>query len=130
VRDGSRVRVTGEGNQGTNGGPNGDLYLVVHVLPDPRFRREGNDLYADVSIPLTTLVLGGEAQVPTVNGTLTMRVPASSQNGRTMRLAGQGMPALKGKERGNLYVKLNAILPTTLNDEQRGLFERLAKAGV
>jgi DnaJ-class molecular chaperone len=130
VRDGSRVRVTGEGNQGTNGGPNGDLYLVVHVLPDPRFRREGNDLYADVSVPLTTLVLGGEAQVPTVNGTLTMRVPASSQNGRTMRLAGQGMPALKGKERGNLYVKLNAILPTTLNDEQRGLFERLAKAGV
>jgi DnaJ-class molecular chaperone len=130
VRDGSRVRVTGEGNQGTNGGPNGDLYLVVHVLPDPRFRRDGNDLYADVSVPLTTLVLGGEAQVPTVNGTLTMRVPASSQNGRTMRLAGQGMPALKGKERGNLYVKLNAILPTTLNDEQRGLFERLAKAGV
>jgi DnaJ-class molecular chaperone len=130
VREGSRIRITGEGNPGVNGGPAGDLYLVVHVLPDPSFRREGNDLYTDVAVPVTTLVLGGEIQVPTMNGRLTMRVPASSQNGRTMRLAGQGMPALKGGECGNLYVKLNATLPTTLNDEQRGLFERLAQAGV
>jgi DnaJ-class molecular chaperone len=130
VREGSRIRIAGEGNPGVNGGPAGDLYLVVHVLPDPHFRREGNDLYTDVSVPLTTLVLGGEAEVPTMNGKVTMRVPAASQNGRTMRLQGQGMPALKGKERGNLYVKLNAHLPTTLDDEQRGLFERLAKAGV
>jgi len=130
VREGSRIRIAGEGNPGSNGGSAGDLYLVVHVLPDPRFRREGNDLYTDVSVPITMLVLGGETQVPTMNGNVTMRVPASSQNGRTLRLSGQGMPVLKGGERGNLYVKLNAVVPTTLNDEQRGLFERLAQAGV
>jgi DnaJ-class molecular chaperone len=104
--------------------------LIAHVLPDPTFRREGNDLYEEVQVPLTKLVLGGEIDVPTLNGRVTMRVPASSPNGRTMRLAGQGMPALKGGQRGNLFVKLNAALPRTLNEEQRGLFEQLARAGI
>jgi DnaJ-class molecular chaperone len=130
VREGSRIRIAGEGNPGLAGGPKGDLYLVVHLQSHPSFRREGSDLYTDLSVPLTQLVLGGDVQVPTMNGRVTMRIPPASQNGRTMRLAGQGMPALKGGQRGDLYVKLNAVLPTQLNEEQRGLFERLAKAGV
>lgn len=130
VKEGSRVRIAGEGNPGSAGGPNGDLYLVVHLVPDPRFRREGDDLYEDVDVPMTTLVLGGEVSVPTMKGNVTMRVPPGSQNGRTLRLGGQGMPRLRGGQPGNLYVKLNALLPTDLSDKQRDLFEQLAHSGM
>lgn len=131
VRDGSRIRIAGEGNPGAGAGAQaGDLFLVIHVSPDQRFRREGDDLYADVALPLTRLVLGGEASVPTLNGSVTMRVPSGSQNGRTLRLAGQGMPHLRGGGRGDLYVKLNALLPTNLDERQRELFQELAQAGV
>jgi DnaJ-class molecular chaperone len=130
VRDGSRVRVSGEGNPGQAGGKAGNLYLVVHVSPDPNFRRDADDLHSEISVPITTLVLGGETNVQTMDGRITMRVPASSQNGRVLRLAGQGMPNLKTGARGNLYVKLNASLPTTLDDKQRELFQQLAQAGV
>lgn len=130
VRDGSRIRVAGEGSPGANGGSSGDLYLLVHVLPDPRFRREGDNLYTDVDAPVTRLVLGGEVEVPTMDGAVTMTIPAGSANGRTLRLGGQGMPHLKGGGRGDLYVRLNALLPTRLTDEQRGLFRQLEQAGV
>jgi DnaJ-class molecular chaperone len=130
VKEGSKIRVAGEGNPGMGGGPAGDLYLVVHMVPDPRFRREGDDLHEEVSVPLTRLVLGGEITVPTLNGNVTMKVPAASQNGRTLRLAGQGMPHLRGGGKGNLYVKLQAVLPTTLSERQRELFEQLEQAGV
>lgn len=130
VREGSRVRVAGEGNPGAGGGARGDLLLLVHILPDQRFRREGDDLYADVETPLTKLVLGGETQVPTLSGAVTMRVPAGSANGRTLRLGGQGMPHLRGEGRGDLYVKLNALLPSQLTEEQKGLFQQLQQAGV
>ena len=79
---------------------------------------------------MTKLVLGGEVQIPTVKGRVTMTVPAGSQNGRTLRLSGQGMPHLRDGKRGDLYVKLNAVLPTSLNDRQRELFQQLAQAGV
>ncbi len=129
VREGSRVRIAGEGNPGSGGGTAGDLFLVVRMLPDASMRREGDDLYTDVEIPLTKLALGGEIEIPTLAGKVTMRVPANSQNGRTMRLAGQGMPALRGGARGNLYVKLHAVLPTELNEKQRELFRQLEQAG-
>ena len=92
--------------------------------------REGDDLYTEIDVPLTRLVLGGEVAVPTLNGGVTMKVPAASANGRTMRLTGQGMPGLRDKKPGNMYVKLNAVLPTSLSDEQRKLFQELAQAGV
>jgi DnaJ-class molecular chaperone len=129
VREGSKVRVAGEGNPGVNGGENGNLFLVVHVTPDARFRREGDDLHTEVSVPFTTLVLGGEAEVPTATSRLTVTVPPGSQNGRTLRLGGQGMPNIKTGQRGNLYVKLNAVLPTHIDDTQRDLFQKLAQAG-
>ncbi|MGH2443187.1 MAG: DnaJ C-terminal domain-containing protein [Chloroflexota bacterium] len=130
VREGSRIRVAGEGSPGEAGGTNGDLYLITHVLPHPGFRREGNDLYAEVSVPVTKLVLGGETEVTTLTGRVNVKIPSSSPNGRSLRLAGQGMPALKGGARGNLYVKLNAALPSSLNEEQRDLFQQLERAGV
>ena len=130
VREGSRIRVAGEGSPGPGGGTRGDLYLLVHVNSDPQFEREGDDLHTSIDTPVTKLVLGGETQVPTLNGRVTMRIPAASQNGRKMRLAGQGMPHLRGGGRGDLYVRLNAVLPTSLTDEQRGLFQQLEKAGV
>jgi DnaJ-class molecular chaperone len=122
--------VAGEGNPGVGGAASGDLYLVVHLLPDERFRREGDHLYTDVNVPLTTLVLGGEVQVPTLQGKITMRIPTGSQNGRSMRLGGQGMPALRGSARGDMYVKLHAVLPTKLDEHQRELFQQLERAGV
>lgn len=130
VKERSRIRVAGEGNPGAGGGNAGDLYLVVHMVPDRRFRREEDNLHTDVDLPVTALVLGGEVNVPTLNGSIMMKVPPGSQNGRTMRAAGQGMPHLRGGGRGDLYVKLNAVLPTQLSEEQRSLFEQLAAAGV
>ncbi len=128
VNEGSRIRLRGKGNLGSSGDP-GDLYLVTHILPDPRFRREGNDLHTETSVPLTTLVLGGEAQVPTLDGGVTMKIPPGSQNGRTFKLTGQGMPHLRGGGRGDLFVKTQAKLPTDLDDRQRSLFQELAQTG-
>jgi DnaJ-class molecular chaperone len=129
VREGSRIRVAGEGNPGSQGGRPGDLFLIVHVLTDPQFRREADDLYTEVSVPVSTLALGGEVQVPTLTSRVTMKVPPGSQNGRRLRLTGQGMPQLKGGKKGDLYVKVNALLPTALSELQRDLFQQLAQAG-
>lgn len=129
VREGSRIRVAGEGNPGSQGGKSGDLFLLVHVRPDPHFRREGDDLYTEVTTPVSALALGGDIEVPTMGGQVTMKLPAGSQNGRTLRLSGQGMPQLKGGKRGDLYVKVNAVLPTALNEQQLELFRQLAQSG-
>jgi curved DNA-binding protein len=127
VSDGSRIRMAGEGGPGVGGGPAGDLYLVVSVRPHPTFRREGDDLHVDVPVPLNTLVLGGEAHVPTLKGTrLALTIPAETQNGRVFRLAGQGMPHLQGGGRGDLYANVKAVLPTNLTERERELFRELA----
>ncbi len=128
VRDGSRIRMAGEGGTGFGGGPRGDLYLVVSVAKDPLFERKEDDLYVDVQVPLTTLVLGGEVQVPTPAGKrLALRVPPETQNGMQFRLAGQGVPHLHGGSRGDLYARMRAVLPTGLTRRERELFEELAR---
>lgn len=128
VREGSRIRVKGKGNPGM-GAEAGDLYLILHVLPDPEFRREGDNLYAETTVPMTRLVLGGEAQVGTLDGNVTMKIPPGSQNGRTFKLSGQGMPHLKDGGRGDLFVKVTASLPTAIDEQQRALFQELAATG-
>ncbi|MFN8476037.1 MAG: J domain-containing protein [Anaerolineae bacterium] len=127
VRTGSRVRVAGEGGPGFNGGPNGDLYLVVEVAPNAMYEREGDDLTVDVPVDLYTAVLGGEANVPTIKGTrLNLRIPAGTQPGQRIRLRGQGMPLLKTPEqRGDLYARIKVDLPRQIDDQQRELFEQL-----
>lgn len=128
VDEGSRIRIAGQGGQGTSG--RGDLYLRVHVLPDPRFTREGTTLRTRVDVPLATAVLGGEVQVPTPDGRqLMLRIPAGTQNGRSFRLRWQGMPTLgQPDKRGDLYAEVNVVLPAHLNPEQRRLFEAFARS--
>jgi curved DNA-binding protein len=126
VNDGARIRMAGQGPRGAGG--RGDLYLRVHVLPDPSFTREGTTLHTRVDVPLTTAMLGGEVLVPTPDGRrLALRVPAETANGKAFRLRGQGMPAVgQPDKRGDLYADVNVVLPTHLNAEQRRLFEAFA----
>ena len=126
VRDGQRIRLAGQGEPGSGGGQNGDLYLVVRIAPDATFRREGDDLYVEQPTSMYTLVLGGEVTVPTMTGRIKVKVPAGSQNGRKLRIPGKGMPKLRGTGHGDLYVTLVAQVPTNLSERQRELFRELA----
>jgi len=129
VKDGSRVRIAGEGLPGAGGGPKGDLYLVITVRPDPNFERNGDDLQVEVPVPLATLMLGGETHVPTPKGTnLALKIPPETQNGKLFRLGGQGMPRLQGDGRGDIYAKVKAVLPTKLTEREKRLFEELAES--
>jgi len=126
VTNGSRVRIAGRGEPGQAGGTAGDLYLVISVRPHPSFERKDDDLYVDVSVPLTTAILGGEVQVPTLKGTkLALKIPPETQNEKVFRLGGQGMPHLGGTSRGDLLVKVKVNLPSGLTQEERALFTRL-----
>jgi molecular chaperone DnaJ len=125
VKDGSRIRIAGGGLPGRAGGSKGDLHLVVKVLPHASFERKGDDLYTEVPVPLATAVLGGEIRLPTLNGNLSLKIPPETQNGKVFRLAGKGMPHLGNAVYGNLFAKVNVVLPTNLTEEERRLFERL-----
>jgi molecular chaperone DnaJ len=128
VDTGSKVRVAGKGHPGTGGGPPGDLMLLVTVRPHERFERRGDDLYTEVPVPLYDALLGGEVGVPTLKGTtLRLKVPAGTQNGRTIRLAGQGMPHLGTGARGDLYARVKVVLPTALSPREHELFEELRR---
>jgi curved DNA-binding protein len=128
VREGSRVRIAGEGEHGQAGAASGDLYLRVKLQPHPIFERKGSDLHVKVGVPLTTAVLGGEVTVPTPAGkSLRLRVPPLTQNGQVFRLRGHGMPlAGKPQERGELYATVDVQLPKSLTPDQRSHFEALA----
>ena len=129
VDEGARIRLAGQGMAGRAG--RGDLYVRVRLLPDPRFTREGATLRTSVEVPLAVALLGGEAHVPTPDGRrLLLRIPSPTQNGRTFRLRGQGMPTRIGQteQRGDLIAEVKVALPTQLNDEQRRLFEAFARS--
>lgn len=126
VKSGQRVRLAGEGRPGEGGAPNGDLYLNVTVLPSGVFERQDDDLHVEVTLPLTTAVLGGEVQVPTVKGRVALRIPGETQNGQTFRLAGQGMPR-NGGGYGDLFARMKVALPSKLSSREKELFEELAK---
>jgi DnaJ-class molecular chaperone len=131
VRTGSRVRVSGQGAPGQGGAPSGDIYLLVTVAPDPRFERRGDDLHTQVRAPLGTLLLGGEARVPTPDGrTLALSIPGGTQDGRVFRLRGQGMPRLGAADvRGDLHAEVHARFPERLSKHQRELIEEFARSG-
>jgi molecular chaperone DnaJ len=125
VKDGSRIRIAGEGGPGFAGGTKGDLYLVAKVLPHKLFERKGDDLYTEVSVPLTTAILGGEARLPTLKGNISLKIPPETQNGKVFRLAGKGMPQLGNNKYGNMFAKVKVTLPTNLTEEEKKLFEKL-----
>jgi DnaJ-class molecular chaperone len=128
VKDGSRVRAAGEGEAGSNGGLAGDLYLRVRLKPHPVFERKGSDLHAKVAVPITTAVLGGEAQVPTISGSVRLKIPETTQSGQVFRLKGHGMPTIgKPDDRGDLYATVDVQLPRSLSKDQRQHYEALAK---
>ncbi len=126
VKDGSRVRIASKGGPGY-GGVKGDLYLVTSVKPHQLFEWKGDDLYVEVTVPLTVAALGGEVQVPTPKGKLALKIPPETQNGRTFRLAKQGMPHLGDSSRGDLLAKVSVALPTKLSADERKLFEQLSR---
>jgi curved DNA-binding protein len=128
VKDSSRVRAAGEGAAGANGGAAGDLYLRVHVKPHAVFERNSADLRTRVPVAVTTAVLGGEAQVPTITGSVRLKIPEGTQNGQVFRLKGHGMPQVgKPDERGDLYATVDIQLPRALTREQRQHYEALQK---
>jgi curved DNA-binding protein len=129
VGDGSRVRVSGEGEQGAGGASSGDLYLRVRLAPHPVFERKGRDLYVKVPVFVSTAALGGEAEVPTLSGkTVRLRIPPLTQNGQVFRLKGYGMPAVgKPGDTGDAYARVEVQLPTQLSPAEREHWEALAK---
>jgi molecular chaperone DnaJ len=127
VATGSRVRISGKGQSGYGSGGSGDLYLNITVRPHAIFERQGDDLNADIPVPLTVAALGGEVQVPTLKGKVALKIPPETQNGRIFRLAGQGMPHLGKSGSGDLKVKVNVALPTKLTEKEKELFRQLGK---
>lgn len=127
VDTGSRVRVAGEGAPGIGGGQRGDLYLLINVAPHAHFERRGDDLYIRAPVDLYTMLLGGDVKVPAMGGkTVTLKVPAGTQNGKVLRISGQGMPQLRvAQSRGDMYVTLEVSLPTRLSSRERELVEQL-----
>ena len=127
VKDGQRIRLAGQGNPGVGGGPPGDAYLRVRVKPHPFFTRDGDDLRVDLPVAMHEAMLGGEVTVPTLKGRVSLRIPPETQNGRTIRLAGQGMPRAGGGH-GDLYSTVKVVMPTKLNEKERELAREVATA--
>jgi molecular chaperone DnaJ len=127
VETGSRLRVSGEGQAGTQGGATGDLYVVIHVAEHDQFERQGANLYEAVPLTFAQAALGADIMVKTLDGEEKLKVPMGTQTGTVFRLRGKGMPALGGRGRGDLFVSATVITPTTLTREQRRLLEQLAE---
>jgi molecular chaperone DnaJ len=127
IESGARIRHRGEGEAGSGGGPAGDLYIVVHVADHPHFERQDTNLYTQVPISFAQAALGAEVHVPTLEGTQPLTVPEGTQTGSVFRLKGHGLPVRGGRGRGDLYVAVSLVTPTSLNREQRKILEELAK---
>jgi molecular chaperone DnaJ len=131
VEDGTRIRLAGEGEAGMRGGPAGDLYIFLSIIPHEFFQRDGADLFCRVPISMTTAALGGQIDVPTVEGGATrVKVPEGTQSGKQFRLKGKGMPVLRQKMTGDLYIQVEVETPKNLTKRQRELlqeFEELSE---
>lgn len=119
VEDGTQLRSSGNGDAGVRGGSAGDLYVFLHVKAHDVFEREGNDLYCEVPMPFITAALGGELEVPTLDGKASIKIPAGTQGGTRFRLRDRGVPALSGGRKGDLHVSVQVEVPTKLNSEQQ-----------
>lgn len=128
TENGQRIRLKGHGGKGSNGGPDGDLYITFVIADDPLFKRKGNDLYASIDLDLYTAVLGGEKTIDTFSGKLKLKVNPETQNGTKIRLKGKGFPVYKKDGHfGDLYITYNITIPTNLTEKQRELFKQLSK---
>lgn len=126
IEDGSRLRSSGNGEAGIRGGPTGDLYVVVHVRPHDLFERHGDDLLCEMPISFSTAALGGEMEVPTLNGPAKLKIPAGTQSGTTFRLRGKGLPNVHGHGHGDQHVRVIVEVPSRLNRELRQKLEEFS----
>lgn len=128
VENGQTIKIAGHGGAGANGGPAGDLFIKFNIMDDPRFKRQGSDLYSTAKIDLYTAVLGGEITVDTLTGKVKIKLKPETQNGTRVKLKGKGLPIYKkDTEHGDLYVTYDVQVPINLTEQQRQLFEELAK---
>ncbi len=127
VDDGTRIRIANEGEPGVNGGPNGDLYVFIHVKPHRFFRRRDNDILLDLGINIAQATLGAKVTIPTLDGEDTLTIPPGTQPGKVLRLRGKGVPRLRRNGRGDQLVIVSVDIPRSLSTEQRTLVEQLAE---
>ena len=129
VENGQTIKIAGHGGPGANGGPGGDLFIKFLVGDDPRFRRQGADLFAIAKIDVYTAVLGGELTIDTLTGKVKLKVQSETQNGTKVKLKGKGLPVYKKEgQHGDLYITYDVQIPTNLSDKQKQLFEELSKS--
>lgn len=126
VDDGAQLRVSGEGESGTRGGPPGDLYIVIRVKSHEFFEREGDDIYCEVPLTFTQAALGDEIEIPTLTEKVKLRIPAGTQTGTYFRLKGKGVPRLRGYGQGDQHVKVVVVTPTNLDEEQKEMLRQFA----
>ncbi len=127
VQEGTALRVTGAGESGPQNGPSGDLFVVIHFESDPRFERRDDDILVDQKISITEAALGAEIKVPSLEGSVTLRIPPGTQTGTVFRVKDHGIPHLGGRGRGDQLVKILVEVPAHLNDKQKELLKELAK---
>jgi molecular chaperone DnaJ len=127
VDTGSRLRMAGEGEGGVNGGPPGDLFIYINVKPHKYFKRQGDNVLCDFNISFSEAALGGEVDVPTLEGKVKLNVPEGTQSGTTFRMRGRGFPKLRGYGRGDQHVRVKVVTPTHLSAEQKTLLQRLSE---
>jgi molecular chaperone DnaJ len=125
VEDGARLRLSGEGNEGEGG--RGDLYVMVRIKPHKVFKREGNDIICEVPISFPQAALGTELEVPTLDGHTKLHIPAGTQNDKVFRLKGKGIPYLHGYGRGDQYVRVKVMVPTSLSEKEKALLREFAR---
>ncbi|NOY68300.1 MAG: DnaJ domain-containing protein [Deltaproteobacteria bacterium] len=128
---GKKLRIGGRGEPSPHGGPTGNLYIRARLIPDPVYRVEGHDLYLEREIKLTEAILGTRINIPSVSGSqLSLKIPPGTGHGKKLRLPGQGLPRMKGRGAGDLYVVINEMIPGSLNEKQKKLIKELAKTGL
>jgi molecular chaperone DnaJ len=128
VDNGNQIRLAGEGQPGANGGPNGNLYIMVSVRSHKYFRRRERDILMDLEINVAQATLGADVPVPTVDGEAILKIPTGTQPGKVLRMRGKGVPHLRGNGRGDQLVMVNVTIPKNLSSEQRELFGQLAES--
>jgi molecular chaperone DnaJ len=132
VDDGDRIRLSGEGEAGRNGGPSGDLYVEIRIKPHKIFEREGSNLACEVPVSIATATLGGEVELPTLDGTVSLKVPSGTQSGKVFRLRGKGVTTVRDHRQGDLFATVSVETPVNLTSEQKDLlakFEESLRAG-
>ena len=129
IDEGQQIRVSGKGEAGINGGPAGDLYVVIQIRSHDYFEREGDHIFCELPLTFTQAALGDEVEVPTVHGNVKLKVPAGTQSGKTFRLKGKGVPNVRGRGQGDQHIKIRVITPTKLTDKQKDLLREFNEIG-